>query len=167
MLHEFGGHCFGRLIDEYWYRTYYATPQPINGHSWAVPVGLNVSENRTNPTWKAELLDIQDQLVARDARYGRIGVFQGADKHIFNKWRSEKISCMIDNRRYFSAWQRILIVKRIKLLAGETYSAEEFFANDKTADPVRDEVSSQVYGHTGVDAPPLMPPLPPPVLHEN
>ena len=167
MLHEFGGHCFGRLGDEYWGTKYYSTPQPVNGHNWPVPIALNVTENRDNPTWKAELLDIQDQLVALDPHYGRIGVFQGAGTEIFNKWRSEKISCMIDNRRYFSAWQRILIVKRIMQLAGETYSAESFFANDYTVDPVRDEEANPVMGHTGVDEPRLVPLLPPPVLHEE
>ena len=72
---------------------------------------------------------------------------------------------MIDNRRYFSAWQRILIVKRILQLAGETYSADAFFAADVTDDPIRDEAVNAVMGHTGVDAPRLMPPLPPPVMH--
>lgn len=167
MLHEFGGHCFGRLGDEYWGTNYYNPPKSVNGHNWPVPIALNVTENRDNPTWKAELLDIQDQLVALDPHYGRIGVFQGAGTEIFNKWRSEKISCMIDNRRYFSAWQRILIVKRIMQLAGETYSAESFFANDYTVDPVRDEEANAVMGHTGVDAPRLVPMLPPPVLHED
>lgn len=165
MLHEFGGHCIGRLHDEYWYNSYYSTPVPVGGHSWQVPVGLNITEDRENPTWKAELLDIQDQLVAMDPHYGRIGVFQGAGTEIYNKWRSEKISCMIDNRRYFSAWQRILIVKRILQLAGETYSADAFFAADVTDDPIRDEAVNAVMGHTGVDAPRLMPPLPPPVMH--
>ena len=166
MLHEFGGHCFGRLGDEYWGTKYYASPRAVASHSWPVPFALNVTENRDNPTWKAELLDIQEDLVQMDPRYGRIGVFQGAGTEIFNKWRSEKISCMIDNRCYFSAWQRILIVKRILLLAGKTYSATDFFAKDKTLDPVRDQASSPVSGWTGVDAGPLMPPLPPPVLHE-
>lgn len=166
-LHEFGGHGFGRLGDEYWDTSYYVEPVPVSSHSWDVPYALNVTSDRTNPTWKAELLDIQADLVATDAHYGRIGVFQGAGTEIFNKWRSEKISCMIDNRRYFSAWQRILIVKRIKQLAGETYSATDFFANDVTDDPVRDEIASPVFGRTGVDAPRLVPPLPPPVLHED
>ena len=59
---------------------------------------------------------------------------------MFGTWRSEKTSCMIDNRQYFSAWQRYLIVKRIFTLAGEesSFSFEKWLENDVTFDPVRD-----------------------------
>ena len=87
---------------------------------------------------QADLLNNRDALIARDARYSRIGRFQGGDEMIMNRWRSEKISCMIDNRQYFSAWQRELIVKRIMSLAGESFSLSDFFNLDVTLDPVRD-----------------------------
>ena len=41
------------------------------------------------------------------------------------------MSCMVNNQAYFNAPSREQIVKRIKELAGETYSFEEFIANDK------------------------------------
>ena len=168
VVHEFGGHCFGRLKDEYWGTSYYSTPAAIDSHDWPVPMGLNVTHLRDNPTWKTALLDHLADLQARDARYGRIGVFQGADYHIYNKWRSEMISCMIDNRCYFSTWQRILIVKRILEKAGvvtswDDFPWEEFYENDVTLDPVRD---LDVGSLPGVDREhaELMPLLPPPVL---
>ena len=87
---------------------------------------------------------------------------------ICNRWRSEKISCMIDNRQYFSTWQRILIVKRILQLAGESFSLSDFFAKDVTIDPVRDASSSGAPAPAGYEGNHRTytecPPLPPPVL---
>ena len=167
LVHEFGGHCFGRLKDEYWGTSYYDPPVAVDTHNWEVPMGLNVTHLRDNPTWKTYLLDHWDELVERDERYGRIGVFQGAGE-IYNKWRSEMISCMIDNRCYFSTWQRILIVKRILEKAGEVTSWsdfpwESFYDNDVTLDPVRDLNVSSLPGIDWEHAE-LMPPLPPPIL---
>ena len=141
LLHEFGGHCFARLADEYWSGVK-LTELPINSHSWTAPFGLNVASDPAAVLWKQDLLDRKETLVARDPHYERIGVFQGGDGFMFGRWRSEKISCMIDNRCYFSAWQRILIVKRILEKTGETFSLDAFLAADKTDDPVRDGTSS-------------------------
>jgi hypothetical protein len=146
LVHEFGGHCFGRLDDEYWHESTKPRVSEIGLHSWPVPYALNISPSYDNPTWKAALLgdDLQAKpsLVAKDSRYGRIGVYQGGDVSVFNRWRSEKVSCMIDNRFYFSTWQRILIVKRIMEKTGGVFSLDDFFASDKTDDPVRDGTSS-------------------------
>ncbi|MBO4446737.1 MAG: hypothetical protein J5764_01270 [Bacteroidales bacterium] len=161
LIHEFGGHCFGKLADEYWGDSDHGAVTSIGGHNWGVPMSLNISATYNNPPWQAELLDRLDGLTATDAHYGRIGVFQGGDGSILNRWRSEKISCMIDNRSYFSAWQRMLIVKRIKLLAGETFDLDEFFALDKTDDPVRDAVSSPSPVRRSPIAPHPVPMLPP------
>ena len=83
---------------------------------------------------------------------------------MFGRWRSEKISCMIDNRYYFSTWQRMLIVKRIMTLSGSSFDVNSFWEKDIPTDTVRYVISSKVMGE-----PPLrvleMPLLPPPVLH--
>lgn len=59
---------------------------------------------------------------------------------MFNAWRSERVSCMIDDRQYFSAWQRYLIVKRIMTLSGDlsSFSFDRWLAKDVTIDPLRD-----------------------------
>ena len=168
VIHEFGGHALGRLFDEYWSSTRLNyLSGPIADHSWTVPAGLNVSSDFTDILWKTELLDRQEELVSRDANYGRIGVFQGGGTYLYGRWRSEMISCMIDNRLYFSAWQRYLITKRIFTLSGDlaSFSFESWLAKDVTIDPVRDVTSSNAPGgpadhrtYTPV------PPLPPPVL---
>ena len=163
-IHEFGGHCFGRLADEYWYTSVYPATSSLSVHTWTVPFGLNVSATYSNPPWKADLLDNLDNLIARDSRYSRIGVYQGGDNSPLNRWRSEIISCMIDNRKYFSTWQRELIVKRIMKLAGATFSLSDFFAKDVTEDPLRDAVASPVAGHADSRTYRPVPPLPPPVF---
>ena len=169
LVHEFGGHCFGRLGDEYWsdYMLNYSNA-PIDGHHWPVPMALNLSASPDDAPWKADLLDRLDQLTELDARYGRIGTFQGGGSYLYGRWRSEKISCMIDNRTYFSAWQRYLITKRIFTLSDDldSFSFESWLANDVTVDPVRDVSIHAVpdvrehrtYRKAG--------PLPPPVLVE-
>ena len=173
-VHEFGGHSFARLADEYWYDSSFKSDHTVNGQTWPVPFSLNISADPTNPVWKDVLLDsygvVRAELQAKSPLYAqRIGVFQGAEVSPFNRWRSERISCMIDNRFYFSAYQRYLIVQRIHTLAGDYISDPEarfadFLAKDVAEDPVRDVISSAVYGVSNAIPPRPVPMLPPPQM---
>ncbi len=166
LVHEFGGHCFSRLGDEYWYESDRGAVASISSHSWSVPFGLNVSASAIDVPWQ-ELLDRQAALVSADPHYSRIGIFQGADVSILNRWRSERVSCMIDNRFYFSAWQRALIVQRIFSLTGDVFDLDTFLASDVTEDPVRDIAASPSRGIDQLIPVHMMPPGAPPVLvHE-
>lgn len=168
LVHEFGGHCFGRLGDEYWPdNTISYNFGPLEDHEWPVPFSLNLTNDPAVLPWQAEVLDYPLQtLVARDPNYGRIGLFQGGGADaLFGRWRSEMISCMIDNRLYFSTWQRMLIVKRIMSLSGSTFDAATFWTNDVTVDPVRDTPAAPSTSKF-VRPRRVMPLLPPPVLHE-
>ena len=147
LLHEFGGHAFARFTDEFWSGISYAY-NPVASHTWAVPYALNVASDYNAVQWQEPLLDRKDALVSQDAHYERIGIFQGGDRYMFNRWRSEMVSSMVDYRAYFSAWQRILIVRRIMDKVGGTFSLDDFFAADKTNDPMRDETSG---GSPGID----------------
>lgn len=167
VIHEFGGHGFGRLADEYWPNGKLAyTDGPVSGQDYPVPFGLNIANNPAAVPWASDLLERLEELTALDPHYARIGVYQGGDTYLYGRWRSEKISCMIDNRCYFSAWQRELIVKRIMSLAGLPFTWEEFLSRDVTDDPVRDNPPA---GTSSVKAdgkqPVYGPPLPPPVLY--
>ena len=71
---------------------------------------------------------------------------------------------MIDNRFYFSTFQRYLIVKRIMTLAGATFNENSFWAKDVPIDPVRDIVSSSVMGESNSIPPRPVPLLPPPTF---
>ena len=169
VVHEFGGHGFGRLKDEYWPSNSLSyVSGSVEGHNWPVPFGLNLAANPASTPWASDLLSRLDELTDRDGRYGRIGAFQGGENTIFGRWRSEKISCMIDNRPYFSAWQRVLIVKRIKQLAGETFTFSDFLSKDVTLDPVRDRSRGAAEGRMKAGDEPVVysPPFAAPVLHE-
>ena len=187
MVHEFGGHCFSRLADEYWYGPTYFSDHGlsdqsdkgaidhITGYDYAVPFGLNVSATFANPGkddtysqagWK-HILDNKATLATTNPLYNRIGVYQGGDVSILNRWRSERVSCMIDNRFYFSTFQRELIVKRIMTLAGASFNESEFWAKDVPIDPVRDIIASPVMGEDDGIPPRPMPMLPPPRIVEG
>ena len=169
-LHEFGGHGFGRLADEYW-KTTSKESGAISGHSYSVPYSLNVSGIYGEYPWQAELLNNLDEWVARNPDYARIGVWHGGQVSLYYRWRSEKTSCMIDNRPYFSTWQRILIVRRILERAGETFDMDEFIAKDDTFDPVRPAASVSSSERARARSRALMVPeepmLPSPVIHED
>ena len=169
-LHEFGGHGYGRLTDEYW-STSSKEPGAIAGHSYAVPYALNITGIYDQYPWQADLLDHLDEWVARNPDYARIGIWHGGQTSIYYRWRSEKTSCMIDNRAYFSTWQRMLIVRRIMTKAGEQFNMDDFIAKDVTFDPVRpaanatqEELQRKAARAQMV---PEMPMLPPPVIHED
>jgi hypothetical protein len=169
IIHEFGGHAFGRLADEYWSNTMLTyTNSNVSGHSWPVPFGLNVGNNPTAVPWKGILLDNLANLVSRDSRYGRIGTFQGGDTYTFGRWRSEKVSCMIDNRMYFSAWQRYLIVQRIFTLSGDlaSFTYSSWLSRDVPYDPIRESTSSPIMGIDAAGPVHEAGPLPPPILIE-
>ena len=177
-LHEFGGHGYGRLADEYWSsKTVYTAPGAIASHTWTVSYALNVSGYYGRVPWKADLLDHLDEWTARNPDYGRIGIWHGGHTSLYYRWRSEKTSCMIDNRPYYSAWQRILIVRKIMEKTGETFDMDEFIAKDVTVDPIRPvvpataspEERSQILMRARSQAllVPEMPMLPPPVLEDE
>ena len=169
VVHEFGGHCFGRLGDEYWPNSQLTYESgPISSQTWTVPFSLNLAASPSSVTWQADVLNYPlETLVAKDPNYGRIGIFQGGGTVMFGRWRSEMISCMIDNRFYFSTWQRMLIVRRIMSLSGSTFDAASFWAKDVTTDPVRDVSSNPAPGDVRRRAVHEVPLLPPPVLNEE
>ena len=139
MTHELG-HSFARLMDEYWSSNKKATASEINSaHAYTVPYGMNISTSYSNPPWKI-LLEHKDELTALDPAYERIGVFQGGYNAMYNCWRSERVSAMIDNRPYFSAWQRYLIAKRVMTLAedADQFTWESWLSKDVPNDPLRD-----------------------------
>ena len=59
-----------------------------------------------------------------------VDIFEGGYMHSRGVFRSEQNSCMNDEIPYYNTISREVIVKRIKQIAGEPYSFEEFVAND-------------------------------------
>lgn len=172
VIHEFGGHSFGKLADEYWYDTIRGEG-PIDAHTWTEPRSLNISASYNDVLWQSEVLDVMNgktDITVDPEKIGfyssREGIFQGGALCALGRWRSEFVSCMIDNRLYFSLWQRMLIVKRIMSLAGETFDLQDFYDKDVPYDPQRDSqaasVPAQIAGKAGkgtiVHEVPMLPP---------
>lgn len=143
-LHEGGGHCFGKLSDEYYYGQESYPETTIPYHNWPVPFAKNVtadrSENSSSNFWKH---------MVNDSRFPKVGYYEGARGYGRNIWRSEIISCMIDNRKYFNAYSRQLIVERIKSLAGEQFSYDDFLNKDVNYDEILDGNSRSRFGIYG------------------
>ena len=165
VVHEFGGHCIGRLSDEYWLDNVpKSAVSTISSHNSTIPYALNISATYSPTPWDEDLMSRRDQLITVNPLYARIGSFQGGALSVLNRWRSEFISCMDDNRLYFSTWQRDLIVRHIFDLAGDTFNLSDFFAKDVIFDPIRDGGSSatrDMYrpGEPEYDGPRLLPPV--------
>lgn len=164
VLHEGGGHGFGKLGDEYWYddNAVYKD-KTIPQHYWPVPFDKNltadISATTTSMYWKHMI---------GDSRFPRINHYEGGMYCGKGIWRPEKTSCMIDNRRYFNAYSRQLIVERIMSLAGEKFNYDEFLAKDVNYDELQDGNKSGVIRQNFAASDiKIYPPLPPPVLIDH
>lgn len=107
VVHEFGGHGYGRLSDEYTYYDVATQDVKDNISKWqGYGFGLNLSLTSifSQTPWAA-FENLQD--------YSHVGVFEGGGLYRKGIWRSEYISCMEDNRKYYNSQSRFLIVKHI------------------------------------------------------
>lgn len=124
--HEYGGHGFGMLADEYQYYEE-MPPQSVKDnldswHNWGYFLNVSHESEKTKVPWK--------NFIGKTG-YEHVSVYTGAYLYKQGMFRSEEISCMWDNRLYFNAISRWMIVERLKTVAGETLTLEEFIANDK------------------------------------
>lgn len=131
--HEAGGHGIGWLGDEYKYHNAFIHNCPCICCSHAdalefdhsLGYALNVSLNgkfRQVPWY---------HLITNPDYSDIVDVYEGGYFHARGVYRSEYNSCMNNNVPYFSTWSRQLIVQRIMKLAGEEFSLDSFYANDK------------------------------------
>ena len=130
--HEAGGHGFGKFGDEYTYHLAWIQTckcsccKHIDHFTQMREVGwcenLSLDGKYNGVPWK-HLID--------DNRFNDIAdIYEGGYFHTRGIYRSEYNSCMNNNIPYFSTWCREIIVKRIKMLAGETFNYEDFVTND-------------------------------------
>ena len=137
--HEAGGHGFGKLGDEYIYHNAYIMNCPCA--CCEHPQGdddLNTSYGVMKSLgWFKNLSMTSDakrvpwaHLIYNPQYSDYVDMFEGGYMHTRGMYRSEATSCMNNNIPYFSAISRQAIVERIKYCAGETFSLEEFYAND-------------------------------------
>ena len=131
--HEAGGHAFGKLGDEYIYHNEFIDFCGCTccGHvlefNWAKGLGWY-----DNLSLTGKMHEVPWSHLIFDDRYSDIvDIYEGGFMHNRGVFRSEQNSCMNNDIPYYSTISRESIVKRIKYYAGETYSFEDFVANDK------------------------------------
>ncbi len=125
MQHEAGGHGFGKLADEYVNFSSAIDDEDKNElrlwQEWDHFLNVDLTNDPTTILWNHFYSD-------EDFYY--VGAHEGAYYYAFGVWRSEAESLMINNITYINARGRELIVRRIKKLAGETFTFEEFKEKD-------------------------------------
>ena len=135
--HEAGGHGFGKLADEYIYHNAFiqSCGCPCCQHVDAV-IAFKSYGFYDNISLSGDMQSVPWSHMIYDSQYSNtVDVYEGAFYHTRGVFRSEPTSCMNNNIPYYNAISREAMVKRIKKYAGETYSFEEFKANDKEALP--------------------------------
>ena len=135
--HEAGGHGFGKLADEYIYHNAFIQLCECSCCEHADDVKAYQSYGfYSNISLTGDMQSVPWSHMIYDSQYSNtVDVYEGAFFHTRGVFRSEPTSCMHNNIPYYNAISREAMVKRIKKYAGETYSFEDFKANDKEAHP--------------------------------
>lgn len=131
--HEAGGHGFGKLGDEYIYHNAFIDFCGCTccAHADVLAFGKALGWYE-NLELTGKMHQVGWSHLIFDPRYSDVvDIFEGGFMHSRGVFRSEQNSCMNNDIPYYSTISRESIVKRIKRYAGETYSFEEFVANDK------------------------------------
>ena len=130
--HEAGGHGWAKLDDEYVYHrdNIHTCPclccshvdgiQSMHAMGWGR--NLSLSGKYSDVPWS--------HLINHSQYRDIVDIYEGGHMHARGVYRSEVNSVMNNNVPYFSSWSRQIIVERIKKVAGEKFSFEEFVAND-------------------------------------
>ena len=131
--HEAGGHGFGKLGDEYIYHNAFidfcncTCCGHVDAINWAKSLGWY-----DNLSLTGKMHEVPWSHLISDSRYSDVvDIYEGGFMHSRGVFRSEQNSCMNNDIPYYSTISRESIVRRIKRYAGETFSFEEFVANDK------------------------------------
>lgn len=117
VIHEFGGHGFGMLADEY---RYYNTQLP---NETSEEIKKWQSDQFCNHYMNLSLYGVMAQSpwahFAGLTGYSHVTMVEGGYMYGSGVWRPEYISCMEDNRKYFNSPSRFYIVLRILEMSGE------------------------------------------------
>jgi len=129
--HEAGGHGFGKLADEYIYTNGFVySCSCSNPHADSFKQGVSYGWY-DNLSLSSGLYEVPWSHLFFHPKYGDIvDIYEGGYYHTRGIYRSEPTSCMNNNIPYFSTISRQSIVERIMEYAGETFSLEDFYAND-------------------------------------
>ena len=162
--HEVGGHCIGKLEDEYYYSSSGAIPaSKVDYYKKYQAAGfyrnVDFTSNPSEVLWAKFLTD-------EDYQYDGLGVFEGACIYSTGAYRATQESMMYHNEGGFNAPSREAIYYRLhKIAYGSSwqYNFEEFKQYDainRRSSPS----SSQTGRKKSSSAAGAMPHLPPPVM---
>ena len=162
--HEVGGHCIGKLEDEYYYSSSGAIPaSKVDYYKKYQAAGfyrnVDFTSNPSEVLWAKFLTD-------EDYQYDGLGVFEGACIYSTGAYRATQESMMYHNEGGFNAPSREAIYYRLhKIAYGASwqYNFEEFKQYDvinRRSSPS----SSQTGRKKSSSAAGAMPHLPPPVM---
>lgn len=128
IIHEAGGHGFGRLADEY---------------VTAANTGKTITEDEkkqlktfvnagfySNIDLTGDVTQIKWKYIIGVPGYSRVGSYEGGFYFTYGVWRPESSSCMVQNEKYYNAPSREAMVKRIYKTAGLEYTFEAFMNKD-------------------------------------
>jgi len=154
--------AMGRLGDEYFHEGDGAySPSLFNNpleyeHLWTVPFSLNLTANTSDCPW--------DWMAGNG--YENEGLYEGGyANYKTGVWRPEIISCLFDNRPYFNAWSRYLIMQRVYNVCGETFSRDAFLSQDSGMSRYDNtRAATRSYSEVAEGPVQFVPMLPPPVL---
>lgn len=162
--HEAGGHGFGKLGDEYIYHNEFidfctcTCCGHVDAIYYAKALGWYDNLSLTGKT-----NEVPWSHLIYDEKYSDfVDIFEGGYMHNRGVFRSEQNSCMNNDIPYYSTISRESIVKRIKAYAGETYSFEDFKANDKVEASVMTRFAREPYTGTSIHSFQL-----PPQIHKG
>lgn len=130
--HEAGGHGFGKLGDEYIYHNAFidACSCTCCGHVFEFNAAKSLGWYE-NLSLTGKMNEVPWSHLIFHEKYSQfVDIFEGGYMHSRGVYRSEQNSCMNNDIPYYSTISREAIVKRIKVIAGDTYSFEDFVAND-------------------------------------
>jgi hypothetical protein len=124
--HEFAGHVFGWVIDEYCSAGGTADEtlktQLANYHAKGKYLNVAATNTRAEVPWK-QFFDIPG--------YDLVGTYEGGYYVCNGIWRSESTSIMVNqNYPHFNAQSRYLIYKRVMDLQGTTFTFDDFLNYD-------------------------------------
>lgn len=145
--HEAGGHGFGKLGDEYIYHNEFIDFCTCNccGHVDAINWGKSLGWY-DNLSLTGKMHEVPWSHLIFDDRYSDVvDIFEGGYMHARGVFRSEQNSCMNNDIPYYSTISRESIVKRIMKYAGQTYSFEDFVANDKLSTDLNTRSTGDFY----------------------
>ncbi|MDR3235187.1 MAG: M64 family metallopeptidase [Prevotellaceae bacterium] len=124
--HEFGGHVFGWVIDEICGGGA-VVDEPfkeklLHHQSLGKYLNVSLSADTAQAPWK-QFFDVPG--------YDNVGIYEGGYYICENIWRSEDHSIMVNQQyAHYNAQSRYLIYKRIKTLAGESFTFDNFLDYD-------------------------------------